>query len=833
MNERRPVPLHGRLFSQKLLYIFVCIHTILNFLYKKYQKFYFHDQLHQDAGVLIPFSAMPPLTSNLGYPRIGEDRELKFALEGYWSGKRSADELEAAAKEIRRRNSLEQQAAGIDLIPSNDFSLYDHVLDATCLAGAVPDRFIHADPHVSLDTYFALARGKSTPEHICSSTHNAVSGVVAQGLQKWFDTNYHYLVPELKRDQKFRLSSDKPFREFAEALALNIRTKPVLLGPVSYLLLGRCVGEEFDRLELLHRLLPVYGEVLQNLSAQGAEWIQLDEPVLALDLQSQEQQAFADAYQRLRQEAGDLKILLGTYFGELRGNLDVALSLPVDAIHLDAVEAEAETAQALEKISSDKTLSLGIVDGRNIWKNDLERSLELLRHAKNKLGEDRLIIAPSSSLLHVPQSVERETGILPDVRLWLAFAREKLQEIVTLRDALDGKSYALAACAKRTELLTKREKHPSVRNESIRQQTDGLERTGIVHRAPLEERRNAQREALQLPLFPTTTIGSFPQTQTIRGARAKHRKGLLSDAQYDAFLKAEIADVIQKQEEIGLDVLVHGEPERNDMVQYFAEELCGIACTEHGWVQSFGSRYVRPPIIYGDVLRPKPISVKWSQYAQSLTDKPVKGMLTGPVTILHWSFVRDDVPEREVCRQVALAMREEVKELEQAGIRVIQIDEPALREGLPLRMDARDEYLQWTSDAFRLVINQTKPETQIHTHTCYGDVRDILPILRDLDIDVISIEAARSRLSFLDALESQELPCAIGPGVWDIHSPRVPSTDELVELIELARAHVEDDRLWMNPDCGLKTRTPSQVWESLKHLVEAASIVRASLSHDD
>lgn len=775
---------------------------------------------------------MSTLTSTLGYPRIGEDRELKFALEGYWSGKRSAEELEAVAKDIRQRNWQLQKSAGIDLIPSNDFSLYDHVLDTSCLVGAIPQRFDHSGGHVPLDTYFALARGRDAPDQICCSTHGDVSGVVAQGLQKWFDTNYHYLVPELGKNQQFQLSSDKPFREFAEALEHNIRTKPVLLGPVSYLLLGRCDGEEFDRLELLERLLPVYGEVLQKLRAQGAQWIQLDEPALALDLQPRQQQAFSDAYHFLRRDAGDLKVLLGTYFGELRENLDLALALPVDGIHLDAVEARTEAASAIAKTPSEKSLSLGVVDGRNIWKNDLEKSLELLRHAKRTLGDDRLIIAPSSSLLHVPHTTERETSLPSEVRSWLAFAREKLHEVVMLRNAVDGDADAIATAVTRTQELQTRQNHPLTRNAATRAETAAIEQQGVAYRQPVAARRAAQVQSLNLPSFPTTTIGSFPQTGAIRTARAKHRKGHITDADHERFLKDTIADVIRKQEEAGLDVLVHGEAERNDMVQYFAEQLDGVACSEHGWVQSFGSRYVRPPIIYGDVSRPEPMTVEWSKYAQSLTEKPVKGMLTGPVTILHWSFARNDVPEKETCRQIALAIRHEVQELEAAGIRAIQIDEPALREGLPLRADGRDEYLRWATDAFRLTVNQTQPETQIHTHTCYGDVRDILPVLRDLDIDVISIEAARSRLAFLNALDAQEPPCDIGPGVWDIHSPRVPSTEELAELITIARKHIPDERLWINPDCGLKTRTPEQVWESLKHLVEATRLIRASAATD-
>lgn len=772
---------------------------------------------------------MPALTSNLGYPRIGEDRELKFALEGYWSGKRTPVDLDAVAKTIRQRNWQTQKDAGIDLIPSNDFSLYDHVLDTTCLVGAVPERFGHAEGLISPETYFALARGTQGVERTCSCTHNAVTGIVAQSLRKWFDTNYHYLVPELRQDQHFSLSSDKPFREFREALEQNIRTKPVLLGPVSYLLLGQCDGEQFDRTELLDRLLPVYGEILSTLRQEGAEWVQIDEPTLALDLSAQEQAAFSHAYARLRQEVGDLKILLGTYFGELGNNLDLALSLPVNAVHLDAVEAREEVAHAIEKLPAEKALSLGIVDGRNVWKNDLERSLELLQHAKNRLGGDRLIIAPSSSLMHVPYSIDRERHLEPDVHSWLAFAKEKLREVLVLRNAVERQHDALNICALRTDELGARLAHPLVCDTAVRAETEAVDDAGIGYRAPAQERRDAQKELLNLPLFPTTTIGSFPQTDAIRSARARHHNGRLTDAGYDHFLREEIADVIRKQEEAGLDVLVHGEAERNDMVQYFADHLKGFASTEHAWVQSFGSRCVRPPIIYGDVSRPDPITIEWSRYAQSLTEKPVKGMLTGPVTILHWSFVRNDIPESETCRQIALAIRREVTDLENVGLGIIQVDEPALREGLPLRKDKQAEYLRWSTDAFRLAINGAKPGTQIHSHTCYGEVGDILPALKDLDIDVISVEAARSRLAFLETLESQGLPCAIGPGIWDIHSPRVPPTDELVELLEMARKHVPDDQLWVNPDCGLKTRTAEQVWESLKNLVEAARIIRSSV----
>ncbi|TSC58814.1 MAG: 5-methyltetrahydropteroyltriglutamate--homocysteine methyltransferase [Candidatus Peregrinibacteria bacterium Greene0416_19] len=757
------------------------------------------------------------ITTTLGYPRIGEDRELKSTLEGYWSGKRSAAELERTARTIRLRNWQRQKAVGIDLIPSNDFSLYDHVLDTSTLIGAVPERFRHVSGDVSLDTYFAMARGSESPGNVCECTHEAVTGIVAQNLRKWFDTNYHYLVPEFTPDQQFTLSSQKPFREFEEALATGTRTKPVLLGPVSYLLLGRTTGEPFDKLELLDRLLPVYGQILERLRTQGTEWIQLDEPALVLDLEEPEQQAFVRAYDRLRVSAGDMKVFLGTYFGELRDNLDLALALPVDAVHLDAVEAWEEASRAIEVIPREKTLSLGVVDGRNVWKNDLQRSLELLLHAKEQLGSDRLIIAPSSSFLHVPHSLERETSLPTTVSEQLAFTHEKLQEIVTLSRAVDGQPDAIEECLVQSATVP-----PTTEKEQFVE-------TAVPYRAPADERRRLQADRLQLPLFPTTTIGSAPQTAGIRFARDRHRRGEWSTQRYEEYVRTEIAAEIRRQEETGLDVLTHGEFERNDMVQYFAERLDGIATTKHGWVQSFGSRCVRPPIIHGDVKRTGPITVEWSRYAQSLTEKPVKGMLTGPVTIWHWSYAREDLPAREVCRQIALALREEVRDLETAGIRIIQIDEPALREGLPLRNNEQGEYLRWATGAFRTVVVESKPETQIHTHMCYSAIEDILPVLRDLDCDVITIEAARSRLAFLNALDGGTLPCAIGPGIWDIHSPRVPSTEELVALIERARRHIPDGQLWINPDCGLKTRSPEEVWAALQHLVEAARIVRGEL----
>ncbi len=770
---------------------------------------------------------MNALTSTLGYPRIGENRELKKGLEDYWSDKRSAEDLADTARAIRQKNWLTQKDAGIDLIASNDFSLYDHVLDTTCLVGAIPERFHHSHgKHVPLDTYFALARGSNNPEEICCATHNAIGGVVAQGLHKWFDTNYHYLVPEFRKDQQFTLSSLKPLREFNEAKELDLVTKPVLLGPVSYLLLGKCEGEQFDRLELLDRLLPVYGEVLQALSKSGAKWIQLDEPTLALDLSEDERRAFSRAYERLKADAGNSKLLLGTYFGELRENLEVALGLPVDAVHLDAVEAREETVKAIDRFPTEKTLSLGIVDGRNVWANNLSKSLELLTYAKETLGNDRLIIAPSSSLLHVPYDVEHEKGIQENVYSRLAFARQKLNELGVLKDALSGKESTSSAIAedqfRRREEDTRTFFHPLLgyREEDL---------LTVPFRSPKLARRTAQNEHIHLPPLPTTTIGSFPQTKEIRSARARLAKGSLSQVDYDAFIRSEVAEVIAKQEEIGLDVLVHGEPERNDMTQFFAEQLDGIACTENGWVQSFGSRYVRPPIIHDQVQRTKPLTVDLATYAQSLTEKPVKGMLTGPLTIFHWSYPPEGIPASQVCSEIALAIRDEVKDLETAGIRIIQIDEPALREGLPLRKDMQQQYFDWATACFRLAASGASDATQIHTHTCYGDVRDILPVLKDLDVDVISIEAARSRLSFLDALQSVELPCSIGPGVWDIHSPRVPSTEELVALIKLARTFVPDADLWINPDCGLKTRKPEEVWQALKHLVEGTKIVRSSL----
>ena len=759
------------------------------------------------------------LTHTLGYPRIGQQRELKKATEKYWSSGITQHELHDAAAAIRRNNWQDQQQAGIDLIPSNDFSLYDHVLDTSALVGTVPTRFEHTPGSVDTDTYFALARG----------VRDSVHTTVALGLRKWFDTNYHYLVPEFRPGQEFALSTSKPFDEYREAREQALQTKPVLLGPISYLTLGKSEGDAFDQLTLLENLLPVYEQILQQLNQLGADWIQLDEPALVLDLSEQQQRAFQVAYDRLRSAAGSSKLLLGTYFGDLRENLDTAIALPVDAIHLDGtVQDGKELLIASEKLRDEQSLSAGVVDGRNVWANDLSTSLELLQRLEGNIGSDRLLIAPSSSLQFVPLDASRETTIDSEVQTWLSFARQKLAELVTLRDALAGNDAALRHVDENRQLF-ERIARSTKRTNSLVQQRMSSDLDDEQRRSPSQERSRVQADSLQLPPLPTTTIGSFPQTLNIRKLRSQHRRGELDDERYRSLMSVEIAGTIHEQEEADVDVLVHGEPERNDMVQYFAEELDGFDSTEHGWVQSYGSRYVRPPIIYGDVSRPHPITTDWTAYAQSLTEKPVKGMLTGPVTIRHWSFVRDDIPESETCRQIALAIRDEVQDLEAQGTRIIQVDEPAIREGLPLRTADQAAYLQWATTAFRQSIVNAAAGTQIHTHMCYADFSDILAVLQDLDIDVISLEAARSRLQLVQDLQADQQPFAIGPGVWDVHSPLVPSQQEIEDLLRFALQHIPAEQLWVNPDCGLKTRAWKEVTPAMKNMVAAAKTIRDEL----
>jgi len=764
------------------------------------------------------------LATNLGFPRIGPKRELKKALEEHWSGKRSEADLIAAGREIRRASWDLQKKAGLDHIPSNDFSFYDHVLDAAAMTGAVPARYGWSGGSVPLRTYFAMARGLQE-----KGTDGAAIDVAAMEMTKWFDTNYHYIVPEFARGQRFTLASTKPIEEFGEARALGIRTRPVLLGPVSFLLLGKSEDPAMKPISLLGDLLPVYEEVLRRLAAAGAEWIQIDEPCLALDLDEATRAAYATAFARLAAAAPKLRLLVATYFEGLRENLATALKLPVAALHLDLVRAPGQLEEAIAGAPKGMSLSLGVIDGRNIWRADLDRVLGAVERAVKALGSDRVMIAPSCSLIHTPVDLDFETALDADLRSWLAFAKQKAAEVVVLaRAAREGRAAVASDLGANREAMEKRRTSPRIHLDAVKKRSMDVTADMLRRRSPYGERRKVQEKRLGLPDFPTTTIGSFPQTGEVRAARAEFKAGRKSAADYDAFLRSETERTIRFQEQIGLDVLVHGEFERNDMVEYFGEQLDGFAFTKNGWVQSYGSRYVKPPVIYGDVRRPAAMTVAWSSYAQSLTKKPVKGMLTGPVTILQWSFVRDDQPRSETCRQIALAIRDEVVDLEKAGIRAIQIDEPAMREGLPLRRSDWGAYLEWAVNSFRLASAGVRDETQIHTHMCYAQFNDIIDSVGTMDADVISMETSRSRMELLGAFRNYTYPNEIGPGVYDIHSPRVPARQEMEELLHKALQVLTPKQIWVNPDCGLKTRRWEEVRPALTAMVEAARNLRAS-----
>jgi 5-methyltetrahydropteroyltriglutamate--homocysteine methyltransferase len=765
-------------------------------------------------------------THNLGFPRIGAKRELKRALESFWSGRLGAVELFDTAKKIRAENWRLQQAAGIDLIPSNDFSLYDQMLDTCALVGAVPERFPWHGGPVDLSTYFAMARGIAHDDvHGADCAHHGPA--TALEMTKWFDTNYHYLVPELTEEQTFQLASTKPFDEFAEALALGIRTIPVLVGPLTFLLLAKTRGRNFDLLSLLPKLIPVYVEVLKRLRSLGAAWIQIDEPALCLDLTDAHRAAFVPTYQRLREAAPELKLLLATYFGDLRENLLTVREMPVDALHFDATRAPQELDHLLAALPGTLQVSLGVVDGRNIWRNDFDSSLKILRKAAAVIGNDRLLVSPSCSLLHSPLTLKHESKLDPELKSWLAFAEEKLSEISLLARSVNrsGESSELLRIH---DVITPRRHSTRIHDSAVKQRLEATSAASLRRNSDFTTRRARQQTRLNLPLFPTTTIGSFPQTEDVRAARARFKKGELSETEYDQFLKQKTAECVRWQEAAGLDVPVHGEFERNDMVEYFGEQLAGFAFTENGWVQSYGSRCVKPPIIFGDVSRPRPMTVRWSQFAQSLTPKPMKAMLTGPITILQWSFVRNDQPREETARQIALALRDEVHDLETSGLPIIQIDEPALREGLPLRRADWKDYLRWAVDAFRLAANGVRDETQIHTHMCYCEFDEILDAIAALDADVISIETSRSNMELLGAFARFKYPNDIGPGVWDIHSPRIPSAAEMLQLLRAAAKVVPRKRLWANPDCGLKTRRWEEVKPALLNLIAAAREARAT-----
>jgi 5-methyltetrahydropteroyltriglutamate--homocysteine methyltransferase len=772
------------------------------------------------------------IATNLGYPRLGPQRELKWALEKYWAGKIDVEELQRTARGLRLEQRRLQQQLGITHIPSNDFSLYDHVLDTIAMVGAVPERYGWQGDTVDLATYFAMARGVQGERPTADGGTETVD-IPAMEMTKWFDTNYHYIVPEFAPDQTFRLAATQPLDAFEEGRAQGIPTRPVLLGPVSFLLLGKPTVPDFNPLTLLDRLLPVYADVLRRLSAAGAEWVQIDEPCLVFDLEPAAQQAFQTAYTQLAEAAPDLKLLLATYFGDLRDNLSTALQLPIAALHLDLVRAPAQLTEALEQVPQCMALSLGVVDGRNIWKTDLQQALALVQQAVAALGSERLLIGPSCSLLHTPYDLALETDLDADIRDWLAFARQKLTELVTLtRAANDGPAAVASDLATNQAAMERRRSSSRIHNPAVKQRAaTAINDPALTQRQqPFAARRDLQKQHLTLPPFPTTTIGSFPQTKELRQARAQFRKGKLTAAEYEAFLKQATADAIRIQEEVGLDVLVHGEFERNDMVEYFGEQLTGYVATRHGWVQSYGSRGVKPPIIYGDVARAQPMTVAWAQYAQSLTDCPMKGMLTGPVTIVQWSFVRDDQPRADTCRQIALAIRDEVQDLEAAGIHVIQIDEPAFREGLPLRRADWGAYLNWAVECFRLATSGVRDETQIHTHMCYSEFNDIIGVIAALDADVISIETSRSRMELLDAFVTHQYPNDIGPGVYDVHSPRIPSHAEMEALLLRAVEVLRPEQIWVNPDCGLKTRRWEEVTPALREMVAAAQQLRASVA---
>ncbi|HFK5555430.1 TPA: 5-methyltetrahydropteroyltriglutamate--homocysteine S-methyltransferase [Elizabethkingia anophelis] len=759
-------------------------------------------------------------THNLGYPRIGKKRELKKACEQYWSGKIIQKELLDVSRRIINENLKLQQEAGIDFIPVNDFSFYDHVLDMTLTLGAIPQRYhdvILNKANNELDLYFAMARGYQKDG----------LDITAMEMTKWFDTNYHYIVPEFSKGQSFKLFSNKIINEFIGARQIGINAKPVILGPVSYLLLGKEKEEGFEKLDLIDNLLPVYLEILKSLQSHGAEYIQIDEPFLVLDLTDKAKEVYTAVYTKIQKELPNLKIILTTYFEGLEDNQPLALSLPVDTLHVDLVRKPEQLENILATIPENLKLSLGVVDGRNIWKNDFESSLQFIRKAKEQLGEERILIAPSSSLLHVPYDLDLETkeeSLPAEIKQWMAYAKQKIKEVALLRDlsSENPSAESLVAFGENKKAIENKRISTLIHDAKVQQQMDALDAVPVSRQSAFVQRKVQQQEILKLPLFPTTTIGSFPQTKEVRSWRAQFKKGEISAERYTDLLKEETKNTIQRQEKIGIDVLVHGEFERNDMVEYFGEQLKGFAFTENGWVQSYGSRCVKPPVIYGDVSRPEPLTVFWSQYAQSLTSKWVKGMLTGPVTILQWSFVRNDQSRKDTANQIALAIRDEVLDLEKAGIRIIQIDEPAIREGLPLRKKDAAAYLKWAVLAFRISASSVKDDTQIHTHMCYSEFNDIINHIADMDADVITIECSRSQMELLDAFADFEYPNDIGPGVYDIHAPRVPSKEEMVKLLEKAAKVIPSSQLWVNPDCGLKTRGWDETEKALIEMVNAA-----------
>jgi 5-methyltetrahydropteroyltriglutamate--homocysteine methyltransferase len=762
-------------------------------------------------------------SASLGFPRIGAHRELKKVLELYWKGKASERELKDTAKKIREINWRLQSDKGIDLIPSNDFSLYDTVLDTSCLVGAIPERYNQSSNshNFSLETYFAMARG------------GQIGGkdVVAMEMTKWFDTNYHYIVPEFKADTTFKLTSTKIIDEFKEGKDLGILTRPVILGPISFLLLGKSYTPNFNQLDLNNKLIPVYEQVFSELKKLGATELQLDEPCLSLDLSSSEIEVFKKCYEKIN--FSGLSVQLTSYFESIADKFSFIFDLPFSTIHLDLVSDPTQLADLGGKNLKNKKLSLGLVNGRNIWKNDLRNSLDIVEAATRYISKDHLIISSSCSLLHSPIDLSFEKKLDSEIKSWLSYATDKLNEIATLAKLISGSlTSGEELIAENQRIIKSRKESSKTTAPNVSERLRALTSDDSKRVSKFRERIKAQKRDLNLPLLPTTTIGSFPQTSEIRSLRALLKKGKISETEYDEKLESLTKEVISWQEEIGIDVLVHGEYERNDMVEYFGEQLYGFTFTENGWVQSYGSRCVKPPIIYGDVYRKAPMTVRWSKFAQQNSKKLVKGMLTGPVTMLQWSFVRDDQEVSTTCRQIALALRDEVRDLEAAGIKIIQIDEPAFREGLPLRHKDRPEYLKWAVESFKISSSGISDSTQIHTHMCYSEFNDIIDSIADLDADVISIETSRSAMELLEAFTNFKYPNEIGPGVYDIHSPRIPKVEEMKHLIKKALAVLEPEQVWVNPDCGLKTRSWEEVKPSLINMVKAAKDIRQELTNN-
>ncbi|USH03758.1 5-methyltetrahydropteroyltriglutamate--homocysteine S-methyltransferase [Grimontia kaedaensis] len=751
-------------------------------------------------------------THILGYPRIGNKRELKFALEQYWQGEISQQGLLDVGATIRHHNWQVQKDAGLSFVTVGDFAWYDQVLQTSLTLGHIPNR--HRNGHPDLDTLFRIARGKAPTGCSCA----------ASDMTKWFNTNYHYIVPEFTKEDQFNLSWNQIFDEVNEAQKSGHSVKPVILGPLSYLYLGKEKEEGFNRLDLLPRLLSVYQQIFAKFKAQGVEWVQIDEPILALELPEAWRKAYKLAYQVI---AGDVKLLLTTYFESVEQQLDIISQLQVNGLHIDLSVAPQQLDAVLNSVPRNWIVSLGAINGRNVWRANLNTWIKTLTPAIEKLG-DRAWLSTSCSLLHTPVDLEQETDLEPEVESWLAFAKQKTGEVVLLAEALSGNETAITKCAEYSATIEARATSTRVNKPEVQSRVNAITDALAKRDVDYGQRAEAQRATLKLPLFPTTTIGSFPQTGEIRQQRRAHKAGNLTDAGYKSAMQGHIKDAIKRQEKLGLDVLVHGEPERNDMVEYFAENLDGFAVTRFGWVQSYGSRCVKPALIVGDISRESPITVEWATYAQSLSEKPVKGMLTGPVTILGWTFPREDLSRQQIAEQIALALRDEVADLQDAGIKIIQIDEPAIREGMPLKASDWKAYLEWAVNAFKISAASAVADTQIHTHMCYSEFNDIIDSVAALDADVITIETSRSDMELLQAFEEFSYPNEIGPGVYDIHSPNIPSVESIVGLLEKARKTIPDQRLWVNPDCGLKTRNWTEVESALANLVEAAKTLRSA-----